>query len=300
MGKTLGDDSDPLLVSVRSGSPFSMPGMMDTVLNLGLNDVSIQGLIAQTGNERFAWDCYRRFIQMFSKVVLDVEGDSRSRTPSRSMKHDARREGRHRPDRRRPQAARRGVQGRSSPSTSPPTSSRSSSVPTAGSCSRRTSTTQLQPLDRGRLPQLDERSRGRLPQDGEDRRRPRHRGQHPDDGLRQQGRDLGDGRRRSRATRPTAPTSIYGDFLTNAQGEDVVAGIRNTQPHRGPQDTSGPREAGAELWEVFDDAREPLPRHVRHRVHDRAGQAVDAADAHRQAHRARRAQDRRRHGRARA
>ena len=75
MGKRLGDDNDPLLVSVRSGSPFSMPGMMDTVLNLGLNDVSVQGLIAQTGNERFAWDSYRRFIQMFSKVVLDAEGD---------------------------------------------------------------------------------------------------------------------------------------------------------------------------------------------------------------------------------
>jgi len=75
MGKRLGDDNDPLLVSVRSGSPFSMPGMMDTVLNLGLNDTSIQGLISQTGNERFAWDSYRRFVQMFSKVVLDVEGD---------------------------------------------------------------------------------------------------------------------------------------------------------------------------------------------------------------------------------
>ncbi len=75
MGKTLGAPGDPLLVSVRSGSPFSMPGMMDTILNLGLNDVSIQGLIAQTGNERFAWDSYRRFIQMFSKVVLDLEGD---------------------------------------------------------------------------------------------------------------------------------------------------------------------------------------------------------------------------------
>ena len=75
MGKTLGDPADPLLVSVRSGSPFSMPGMMDTILNLGLNETSVQGLIAQTGNERFAWDSYRRFVQMFSKVVLDVEGD---------------------------------------------------------------------------------------------------------------------------------------------------------------------------------------------------------------------------------
>ena len=75
MGKRLGDAEDPLLVSVRSGAPFSMPGMMDTILNLGLNDTSVRGLIAQTDNERFAWDSYRRFIQMFSKVVLDVEGD---------------------------------------------------------------------------------------------------------------------------------------------------------------------------------------------------------------------------------
>jgi pyruvate,orthophosphate dikinase len=75
MGKKLGDVADPLLVSVRSGGPFSMPGMMDTVLNLGLNDASVQGVIAQTGNERFAWDSYRRFVQMFSKVVMDIDGD---------------------------------------------------------------------------------------------------------------------------------------------------------------------------------------------------------------------------------
>lgn len=74
-GKKLGDPSDPLLVSVRSGAPFSMPGMMDTVLNLGMNDQSVQGLIAQTENPRFAWDSYRRFIQMFSDVVLGVDAD---------------------------------------------------------------------------------------------------------------------------------------------------------------------------------------------------------------------------------
>lgn len=74
-GKKLGDDGDPLLVSVRSGAPFSMPGMMDTVLNLGLNDNSVQGLIQQTQNPRFAWDSYRRFIQMFSNVVMHVDSD---------------------------------------------------------------------------------------------------------------------------------------------------------------------------------------------------------------------------------
>ena len=75
MGKKIGDAADPLLVSVRSGAPMSMPGMMDTVLNLGLNDRSIQGLIAQTDNPRFAWDSYRRFIQMFSNVVIGLDGD---------------------------------------------------------------------------------------------------------------------------------------------------------------------------------------------------------------------------------
>ncbi len=75
MGKELGAASDPLLVSVRSGAPFSMPGMMDTVLNLGLNDDSVRGLAEQTNNERFAYDSYRRFVQMFGKIVLDVPGD---------------------------------------------------------------------------------------------------------------------------------------------------------------------------------------------------------------------------------
>jgi len=73
MGKKLGDPVDPLLVSVRSGAAVSMPGMMDTVLNLGLNDISVQGLIKKTNNERFAMDSYRRFIQMFGDVVMGVE-----------------------------------------------------------------------------------------------------------------------------------------------------------------------------------------------------------------------------------
>jgi pyruvate,orthophosphate dikinase len=74
-GKRLGDPDDPLLVSVRSGARASMPGMLDTVLNLGLNDRSVQGLAARTSNERFAWDCYRRFVQMFGNVVRGVAGD---------------------------------------------------------------------------------------------------------------------------------------------------------------------------------------------------------------------------------
>lgn len=72
-GKGFGSKNNPLLVSVRSGAAISMPGMMDTILNLGLNDESVQGLAELTGDQRFAYDCYRRFIQMFSNVVLDIE-----------------------------------------------------------------------------------------------------------------------------------------------------------------------------------------------------------------------------------
>jgi pyruvate, orthophosphate dikinase len=73
-GKHFGDPANPLLLSVRSGAPFSMPGMMDTVLNLGLNDETARGLAERTGDERFAWDAYRRFLQLFAKVVLGVSG----------------------------------------------------------------------------------------------------------------------------------------------------------------------------------------------------------------------------------
>ncbi|WP_306332930.1 pyruvate, phosphate dikinase [Streptomyces sp. KL118A] len=75
MGKKLGQANDPLLVSVRSGAKFSMPGMMDTVLNIGLSDKSVSGLAKQSGDDRFAWDSYRRLIQMFGKTVMDVDGE---------------------------------------------------------------------------------------------------------------------------------------------------------------------------------------------------------------------------------
>ena len=74
-GATLGSTENPLLVSVRSGAKFSMPGMMDTILNLGLNDAAVEGLKRRTGNGRFAFDSYRRFIQMFGNVVLEIPKD---------------------------------------------------------------------------------------------------------------------------------------------------------------------------------------------------------------------------------
>ena len=77
MGARFGDPENPLLVSVRSGAPISMPGMMDTVLNLGLNDETVKGLAKKTGNERFAWDSYRRFVQMYGDVVLGLKPESK-------------------------------------------------------------------------------------------------------------------------------------------------------------------------------------------------------------------------------
>ena len=109
VGNKLGDVKKPLLVSVRSGAKFSMPGMMDTILNLGLNDQTVESLKARTGNGRFAFDSYRRFIQMFGAVVLEIpEGRLRARV--RGGQARARRQGRHRPRRGRPAGDRRPLQ----------------------------------------------------------------------------------------------------------------------------------------------------------------------------------------------
>ncbi len=94
-GKGFGDPANPLLVSVRSGAKFSMPGMMDTVLNLGLNEETLHGLVALTGNERFGWDAYRRFIQMFGRIVMGVDGEKFD-TALELAKHAARRQAGHR------------------------------------------------------------------------------------------------------------------------------------------------------------------------------------------------------------
>ena len=75
VGKSFGDENDPLLVSVRSGARDSMPGMMDTVLNIGLNDTTVEALAKQSGNEAFAWDSYRRFVQMYGDVVMGMKGE---------------------------------------------------------------------------------------------------------------------------------------------------------------------------------------------------------------------------------
>ena len=96
MGRRLGDADDPLLVSVRSGAKFSMPGMMETVLNVGLNDESVAGLARQSDDERFAQDSYRRLLQMFGGTVLGLDHDAVLRR-ARRAEEEARHRGRPRP-----------------------------------------------------------------------------------------------------------------------------------------------------------------------------------------------------------
>ena len=215
MGKRLGDEADPLLVSVRSGAAFSMPGMMDTVLNLGLNDASVKGLAKQTGNERFAYDSYRRFVQMFGKIVLGVPGElfeealarrrsaPRDRRPRRSSSAEDlaavtetfKTSSPTRPARRSPRT----------PTSSWPPPSRPCSAPGTASGPRippawRASPTISAPPSTSR--RWSSATRARTPAPGV-------------------------AFTRNPANGESAP---YGDFLTNAQGEDVVAGIRITEP----------------------------------------------------------------------
>src|SRR4051812_32487013 len=213
-GKRFGDPGEPLLVSVRSGAAVSMPGMMDTILNLGLNDDAVQGLAAKTGNERFAQDSYRRLIQMYGEVVDGIDAD-RFEQALAELKQE------------------RGAQ----------------------------QDVDLSPEDLKQLVQtfkeLYEQETGSLfPQDARDQlgravravfdswETPRaqvyRRAQHiPDDlgtavnlvqmGFGNQGQLSGTGVAFTRDA-STGEAGLYGEFLANAQGEDVVAGFMTPQP----------------------------------------------------------------------
>jgi pyruvate,orthophosphate dikinase len=214
MGKRLGDASDPLLVSVRSGAKFSMPGMMDTVLNLGLNDASVKGLAAQTSDERFAFDSYRRFISMYGRIVQGIEGEDFDE-PFEAARHKA------------------GVRS-------------DAEVPASA----------LRDLCETYKNVVEKRTGRPFPQEPADQLRGaieavfkswngaravayRVRERIPHDlgtavnvqtmvfGNRDDNSGTGVGFTRDPAT---GAKGAYGDFLVNAQGEDVVAGIRNTLP----------------------------------------------------------------------
>ena len=179
MGAKFGDPGNPLLVSVRSGARVSMPGMMDTVLNLGLNDQTLQGLIARSKNERFAYDSYRRFIQMFGDVVLGIE---QAGLRAAAGGPEARQEGEagHRAYRRRPEGAGRALQARGEGQDREGLPPGSQGAAPAGH--QRRVRILGQPPGR-HLPEAAQHPGGLG--DG---------GQRPDHGLRQHGRQLGDGR----------------------------------------------------------------------------------------------------------
>ncbi len=248
IGKRLGDPADPLLVSVRSGAPFSMPGMMDTVLNLGLNDRSIQGLIKQTGNPRFSWDSYRRFIQMFSNVVMSVDGDLFENAISARK-------------------IIRGVQGDNE--------LLAEDLEALVDEFKRIFS---ENVSAEQYPQLVVDGRASFPQDPDvqldlairavfgswgNERACIYRKQNkiPDDlGTAVNVQCMVFGNKGDTSATGVAFTrnpasgknEFYGDYLVNAQGEDVVAGIRNTQPISDLKHTSGLEEAGQELEDVFD------------------------------------------------
>ena len=246
-GKEIGDAQDPLLVSVRSGAPISMPGMMDTVLNLGLNDESINGLIVQTENPRFAWDSYRRFIQMFSNVVMGLDGDLFENAIS--MKKNL-----------------RGV--------------RSDTDLTADDLQELVEEFKrifAENVDAAAYPDLAHNGVATFPQDPTVQlklaieavfgswKNPRavlYRQKNKiDDNMGTAVNvqcmvfgNKGDTSATGVAFTRNAATGekeFYGDYLVNAQGEDVVAGIRNTSPIAELKHTPGLEEAARELEEVF-------------------------------------------------
>jgi pyruvate, orthophosphate dikinase len=213
MGRRLGDPVDPLLVSVRSGAKFSMPGMMDTVLNLGLNDASVEGLAKQTGDERFAYDSYRRFLSMYGRIVLDVDGEHFERLLETAKEWDGVTDDAH-----------------VSPETLRRLCERYQDVVRRETGSR----FPQDPADqlRGAIEAVFRSWNGARAIAYRVRERISHdlgtavNVQTMVFGNRDDNSGTGVGFTRNAATGENKP---YGDFLVNAQGEDVVAGIRNTE-----------------------------------------------------------------------
>ncbi len=279
-GKGFGDASNPLLVSVRSGAKFSMPGMMDTVLNLGLNEETLHGLIALTGNERFGWDAYRRFIQMFGRIVMDVKAE----------RFDE------------PLEARKAAHGADAKDTDLTVEDLKALVGEFKGVVR---------ADTGRdfptdpYEQLDLAIKavfaswfGKRANDYRNSQKIAH-----DLGTAvnvvtmvfgNMGDDSGTGVAFTRDPN-TGEKALYGEYLVNAQGEDVVAGIRT--PGQDQPARAGHARRVRRVRPHRPAARVPLPQRPGPRVHDRARAPVHAPDARREADGRGRREDRRRHGR---
>ncbi len=240
-GKVFGDPSNPLLVSVRSGAKFSMPGMMDTVLNLGLNDETLKGIAALTGNERFAYDAYRRFIQMFGKIVLGVDGELFEHALSQA-KHKVR-----------------------AKVDTDLTAENLTGVVEEFKKIIRAQTGADFPTDP--LKQLDEAIKAVFRSWNGDRAKAyRRRERIPDDlgtavnvvtmVFGNMGNDSGTGVAFTRDP-ATGEKVLFGDYLSNAQGEDVVAGIRT------PKHILELKEDMPEIYRQFSEVADKLERHYK-------------------------------------
>ncbi|WP_251158026.1 pyruvate, phosphate dikinase [Caniella muris] len=248
MGKRLGDPADPLLVSVRSGAPFSMPGMMDTVLNLGLNDESVEGIIAQTENPRFGWDSYRRFIQMFSNVVMGVDADLfenaiTQRKLAKGVKNDT--------DLTADDLKELVAQFKRIFSDNVDTQAHPEIVVDGVATFPQDPYLQLKlAIEAVFGSWMNERAilyrqQNKIPDDL---------GTAVNVQIMAYGNKGNDSATGVAFTRNPADGTreYYGDFLVNAQGEDVVAGIRNTQPIAELKEMEGLEEAGAQLEDIFE------------------------------------------------
>ena len=289
-GKVFGDKTNPLLVSVRSGARASMPGMMDTVLNLGLNDETVEALAKKSGDRRFAYDSYRRFITMYSDVVLGVDhhhfeeilDDHKDRNGyalDTDLTADDWEElvGRYKE---------RVEEEHGEPFPQDPHKQLWGAIGAVfGSWMNQRAITYRRlhniPESWGTAVNVQAMVFGNM------------------------GETSATGVAFTRNP-STGEKKLYGEFLINAQGEDVVAGIRTpqeiTEAARKEAGSDKPSMEAGDAGRVqgahphLRRAREALPRHAGPRVHGRAGQAVDAADPLRQAHRQGGAADRGRAG----
>jgi pyruvate,orthophosphate dikinase len=214
MGRRLGDAADPLLVSVRSGAKFSMPGMMETILDIGLTDESVHGLVKHSGDEQFAWDSYRRLLQMYARTVLDVPEELLEAAVSTEYDHWGVRT----PEELPAEAIERAC-----------TALKQTIADSAG-----------RPFPQDPAEQLDLAVRAVFRSWSTPRAQLYRRQEHIPDDLGtavnvmamvfgNRGADSGTGVAFTRDPASGAP-GVYGDYLQDAQGEDVVAGVRNTVP----------------------------------------------------------------------
>ena len=277
-GAKLGAADQPLLVSVRSGAKFSMPGMMDTILNLGLNDRAVEGLKARTANGRFAFDSYRRFIQMFGNVVLEIPKEAFEAEFERGQ-GAPRGHPRYRSRRGRPARGGRAVQGGRDPRERRAVPARRAAPAADGA--------------RRGLPLLAEPAGEGVPPDLRHPGCHRHGGQRAGDGIRQHRRPL-----RDRCRFHPQPGDRRQRVLRRVPDQRAGRGRRGRHPHPAadPRARAGDAVRLPGAARDYDSPGAPLQGRAGLRVHHRGREALHAADAQREADRVRRGGDRHRPG----